>query len=289
MLAFKPQKGAVFQLAFSPDGASIATTGRDPIVCVSDAVTGKVRWQLETGMSLSLGLAYSPDGAKLAIVDWGDVVIFNAATGKQIKILPGRGYAVTFTPDGRSVVTADAVPRAGVTRTRITTGDARSIVGVHRLESCNHLRYSPDGKYLAVLGEEGTFLIDGRTEKLVTRHEGAKAAGVGALVFHPTEPLLIFSAGAKLIVYHLNSGERVAERTRSKKYIQEAAITPDGKHLITVSNDTMAVLWETTTWTELREFAWAIGPLKTVAISPDGSRAVCGSDRGRVVVWDLDL
>jgi hypothetical protein len=51
----------------------------------------------------------------------------------------------------------------------------------------------------------------------------------------------------------------------------------------------MAVLWETTGWTEVREFGWDIGPLKSVAIAPDGSRAVCASDRGRVVVWDLDV
>jgi WD40 repeat protein len=236
-----------------------------------------------------LGLAYSLDGTRLAVVSWSQVAIIVAASGITQHMYPGRGYAITMTPDGSGCITGNVSPGNDVIRRHIVTGESESIGNLNAIWLFNRLRYSPDGKFLAGLGEQDMLVIDARTGQFVTRGPGAKAAGVGALVFHPIESLLVYSAGAKLIVYDLNTQGPIAERTRSKKYIQDAAFTPDGKHLITVSNDTMAVLWETATWSEVREFAWEIGPLKSVAIAPDGNRAACASDRGRVVVWDLDV
>ena len=36
-------------------------------------------------------------------------------------------------------------------------------------------------------------------------------------------------------------------------------------------------------------FTWDVGRLRSVAFSPDGTRAAVGSDTGKVVVWDVDL
>ena len=38
-----------------------------------------------------------------------------------------------------------------------------------------------------------------------------------------------------------------------------------------------------------RAFDWDIGRLLNIAISPDGLRAAAGSDKGRIVIWDLDV
>jgi WD40 repeat protein len=73
------------------------------------------------------------------------------------------------------------------------------------------------------------------------------------------------------------------------KHFQAAAFTPGGRHLITVSNEATARLWDAATWEQSREYAWKAGPLKCVAVSPDGTLAAAGSSRGKVVVWDLDL
>jgi hypothetical protein len=36
-------------------------------------------------------------------------------------------------------------------------------------------------------------------------------------------------------------------------------------------------------------FNWEIGRLRSVAFSPDGMLAAAGGDRGKIVVWDVDL
>jgi WD40 repeat protein len=288
MLAFKPHKGAALQVAFSPDGASIATCGTKPGICVSDAATGTARWQRALGGSAGFGLAYSPDGTRLAVVSRGSVSVRDAKSGRTLRKYFSGGYAVAFTPDGSGVVTDSPLPGHGAIRTNVETGWSEPIDGLEAM-AFNRFRYSPDGRFLAALGES-VRLIDTETDELAAEaFLSLPTDGVGALAFHPAAPILVYSDGPKLVAHNLQSNAPAAERTRSKKSVQDAAFTPDGKHLITVSNDATAVLWETAGWTEVREFAWNIGPLQSVAVAPDGDRASCAAARGRVVVWDLDL
>lgn len=291
MLAFKPLRGAAFQIAFSPDGTSIAICGAKPCVCVADAATGKSRWQGNAFITaVGLGLAYSPDGTQLAVVDWDTVAVLDAVTGATLHTFPGRGYAVAFTPDGAGAVTGNVPPAMDAIRTVFKTGRSKRINALTGMEDFNRFRFSPDGRFLAALGGSSMTFIEADTLKGGTsRPLTCPTAGVGALAWHPAARIIVYSDGPKLIAYSWESRGLVAERKRSKKYIQDAAFTPDGKHLITVSNEATAVVWETAGWTAVREFAWDIGPLKSIAVTPDGARAACASDRGRVVLWDLDL
>ena len=38
----------------------------------------------------------------------------------------------------------------------------------------------------------------------------------------------------------------------------------------------------------IRKFNWKLGPLVSVAFSPDGTLAAAGSAGGKIVVWDVD-
>jgi WD40 repeat protein len=292
MLAFKPHKGALFQLAFSPDGAAVASCGKRPVLCVTDAITGATRWSHGPAgpRAIGLGVAYSPDGSKISSADWDAAYILDAETGGLLLAVPGRGYAVAFTPDSKAVVAMERRPGVSVFRTNLRSAVAKSMPGVGSFDHCNRFCFSPDGELFAVHGDYDVSISDAKTgRRRGYQHLTNAPNGVGALAFHPDGRLLVYSDGPKLAAYDWAADACVAERRRSSKHIQEAAFTPDGRHLITVSNDETAVVWETATWTEVRSFAWDIGKLKSVSVSPDGMRAACGSDRGRVVIWDLDL
>jgi WD40 repeat protein len=114
---------------------------------------------------------------------------------------------------------------------------------------------------------------------------------------HTTRPFgFVWSPGGRWLVgLHRNeaevfdsaSGEMVAEFRLDTVDFQAAAFTPDGRFLITVSNERLAKLWDTSTWQAREALDWRVGKVKSVAVSPDGMRAAAGSERGRVVVWDL--
>jgi hypothetical protein len=91
-------------------------------------------------------------------------------------------------------------------------------------------------------------------------------------------------------VYFWRPGEKVRKvRTGTLKHYRSVAFHPEGRYLLAGNNDTTARLIDTETWEVARQFTWDIGRLTAVAVSPDGALAAAGGDRGRVVVWDLDL
>jgi WD40 repeat protein len=48
-------------------------------------------------------------------------------------------------------------------------------------------------------------------------------------------------------------------------------------------------LYDTATWKVAQAFNWDSGRLRSVVFSSDGMLAAAGGDKGRIVLWDVDL
>jgi WD40 repeat protein len=78
-------------------------------------------------------------------------------------------------------------------------------------------------------------------------------------------------------------------RSDGRKHFTGVAFHPSGQYLAATSNDETVRLFDTATWKVARTLTWDIGKMRSIAFSPDGALAAAGSDKGKVIVWDVDL
>lgn len=102
---FKGDKGRIYDVAFSPDGGTIAVVRYDKIVVLLDAKTSALKGTL-VGEEMISFLVFSPDGRILLTKDKAGLKIWDAATGKLMQPLKDAGYPLSFSSDGRMLVTA---------------------------------------------------------------------------------------------------------------------------------------------------------------------------------------
>jgi WD40 repeat protein len=316
MLTFSIGKSKrVYATTFSPSGRFLAAVGLNR-VHVWDTLTGEVRkgpvveetssgydlefldetrllfagtdlrvwdlaadtWQvLMKGMRWSRQVTRSPDGLHLAeadqttSTDWGGagLALYDAATGDLLPAPPAAGHTtggLAFSPDGRSLATGHIV-RVGEKTRHI--GLLNMDYQVNDYDYVVHIREMPSCRVVATIPGWGQ--------------------GVRYLAYSPDGTRLAGTAGPRLRVWDLANNREVAVQKRGPKHFQGLAFTADGRHLATVSNDTTVRLWDAQTWAERTAYTWAVGALLNLALAPDGLRAAAGSDRGKVVVWDMDV
>jgi len=109
------------------------------------------------------------------------------------------------------------------------------------------------------------------------------------MAFSPDGSRFAIARGRLVVVYDVARRRPLASwKNPTPKYVLSLAFSPDGRTLITVSNDTVARLWDVETGCEKAALAWGAGQLKAVAFAPDGMRAAASGKKGTIVVWDID-
>jgi WD40 repeat protein len=97
-------------VAFSPDGAQLATASDDGTARLWDAATGTARLTLKGHTGPVARVAFSPDGAQLATASAdGTIRLWDTAAGRclaTLAALPDDGYAVLL-PDGSYKLAGD--------------------------------------------------------------------------------------------------------------------------------------------------------------------------------------
>ncbi|MFO0888291.1 MAG: serine/threonine-protein kinase [Isosphaeraceae bacterium] len=160
----------IYALAFSPDGTTLASTGRN-VTRLWDTATGRELLQIPEG-NLLTGLAFSPDGRRLAVCGptlFGSndhVTIWDFKDGHGVRTLRGLTAAVTTitSSEARGLVAAESQDL----RVAVWELDGSRLFSVHdppegmRAYAAD-LAFSRDGRQIAMSGGRVASLRDADT------------------------------------------------------------------------------------------------------------------------------
>jgi hypothetical protein len=148
--------GAVWCLAMSPDGETIASGTYGGTVNLNYVRTGEYIRSLELGAGVVMGLVWSPDGQRLLCASRNGSVSILDAAGNEIQELAGSDTrTVAISPDGRIVA-------AGFESGEIKAWDdsGRELMNVQaHTQPLGRVALAPDGRTLASSSQDRTIKL----------------------------------------------------------------------------------------------------------------------------------
>lgn len=281
---------SVPEVAFSPDGASVATASVDGSAGIWDARTGVRRESLYGHHGSVWSIAWSADGRSIATGGSdGTARLWDARTGRHELTLAGHVGGLTdvaFAADGGRLVTADEE----VTRVwDVTVGGARDWLTVRAADLIYvGVAFSPDGALFAAPAEPtGVSLWDTRTGRLVAALAGETK--LTSVTFSPDGRRI--AAGSDLTfeppVWDVASGRLLFTLRGHRATVRSVAFSPDGRRLATGSWDGSVALWDARTGARLVERpSTDRQAVIAVTYSPDGTLLATGSAGGELTLWN---
>jgi WD40 repeat protein/serine/threonine protein kinase len=282
-----PAVGNYFRVpnvAFSPDGKRVAIACWDGAVRLRDAVTGGEVGTLRGHAGRAVTVAYSPDGKWLAAflqeapdswIGGGEIVVWEAASGKPVQTIPQPNYAVfglAFSPDGRRLAGADHFEGVKVWDTSTGKG-VLTLRGPKERLWC--VAWSPDGTGIVSGGQDATLkLWDAQTGRELRTFRG-HAGSVRQVVFSPDgKRIASASEDTTVKVWDATTGEELLTLRGHRLPVYGVAFRPDGRQLASVGWSSVR-LWDATAAHDILTLA-PDDPAWSVAFGPDGRRLAWG-------------
>jgi WD40 repeat protein/beta-lactamase regulating signal transducer with metallopeptidase domain len=318
---------SVFSASFSPDGRLVATGGRDCVVHLWNAATGRLVRRFPPGTGSIRSLWFTPDGQTIIAgrdtydaktrKSRGEIRFLETATGKLARTIemPGGVTVTALSRDGKRFAAGISLEGPGP-----FGGGGKSPIHVWELESNEHWELRGlEGSTLCLAfdGRAGTLVCVGRvgrdgtvrrwniaTGEEVERHE-LPASLLRWSALSPDSRVVFFKGRsnvadpatgdhpARIIAWDLGTGQRGLSMDTPGHWARLMEISPSGRllaaHLLP-DDDSIKnhiALYETSSGRELLRFDIEPCGLHALAFSPDERRLISCPGDGAPLIWDI--
>jgi len=275
---FRGHMGAVYSVAFSPDGIRIVTGGWDRLAMIWDTKTGReLRRMGHSGRVMSV--AFSPDGRRVLTTESvgggfhpSTARLWDADSGAVARKFTGHDEAVksgAFSLDGRRVVTASWGREAFVWDAVERAPEAAKLAALNRQHAETRQRAADD--FTAGRG--------------LRRLQGHASTITGAAFGPEGKTLVTVSKDGTAVLWNPRTGERLRGFEGHANWLRAVAYSRDGRHILTGSDDQTGIFWDAETGKLIHTFKGHSTSVTSVALSSDGRTALTGASDG-AILWD---
>jgi uncharacterized delta-60 repeat protein len=165
-------------------------------------------------------------------------------------------------------------------------------------DAVTSVAFSLDGKYILTGSLDNTAKLWDATTGAAVRNFSGHAGPVESVAFSldgkyvltgssdKTAKLWVAATGALVQTFSDPPNTVVRTSVEMKRSNHSVAFSPDGKYVLTGSDDGNARLWDTATGALVRTFSGQTNIVRSVAFSPDGKYALTGGLDDTVRLWD---
>lgn len=282
----------VTAVAFSPDGATLATSGYHEVILWKTA-DGSILKRITNVAERVYDIEFSADGQKIVVAagtpaQIGEAKIFQVSDGALLGDLVRTDdsvFGVALSPDGKRLATAGADRAVRVYN--FETQKQELLIEDHA-DWVMNIAWAPDGSKLASASRDKTSKVfDAKTgDSLVTFNgHGQPVYGVG---FSADGKLVVTSGSDKQIrTWNVGDAKQVKAIGGFGNEVFRIVVTPEG-HVYSCSADKNARSHQIADGKVLKTFAGHADWVYSVAVHAGSKRVAAGSYDGKVRIWNID-
>jgi len=284
-------------VAFSPDGARLASASCDESIKIWDVATGREIATLKGHTLWVNSLAYSADGKRMVSgagerIKPGEVILWDMDKLSRIRRVSGNALpvlSVAISPDGKRIAAGGGAYGKGA---ELRLWDAETGEQMFTLEGhsdpVTSIAFDPTGRFLATGGADKLVIVwDAKTGRCVKTLEG-HADRVTCVAFSPDGRRIASASHDETIrLWDAKTGQ--AERTLKghSKAVWSVAFNPTGDRLASGSHDETVKIWNAATGRELLTLKGKEGVAYSVAWnSKKPDQVASGHAKKSIILWD---